>query len=154
VQRCQCGLLSGLVLTILRRDRAASCGRRSALSSQVAVHGDSEIFMLVLNVDEGDTSRLFTDDVMASSETVGLLGNVLVHNLLVELDAIHPDIAYRVIKQHVSKFEGRSRTEPSGLDRSAQAEPRCPRYRLICFWRGCSLWFGHALAVGRQSRLL
>jgi len=97
VQRCQCGLLSGLVLTILRRDRAASCGRRLALSSRVAVHGDSEMFMLVLNVDEGDTSRLFTDDVMASSETIGLLGNVLVHNLLVELDAIHPGIAHRVI---------------------------------------------------------
>ena len=63
----------------------------------MAVRGDSEMFMLVLNVDEGDTSRLFTDDVMASSETIGLLGNVLVHNLLVELDAIHPGIAQRVI---------------------------------------------------------
>jgi hypothetical protein len=34
--------------------------RRSALSSRVAVRGDGEMFMLVLNVDEGDTSQLFT----------------------------------------------------------------------------------------------
>jgi len=34
--------------------------RRSALSSRVAVCGDGEMFMLVLTVNEGDASRLFT----------------------------------------------------------------------------------------------
>lgn len=49
-----------LLLAIWGRDRAASCGRRLALSSRMAARGDGEMFVLPLDVDEGDASRLFT----------------------------------------------------------------------------------------------
>ena len=51
---------AGLVLAILGRDCAASCGRRLALSSRMAARGDGEMFVLALDVDEGEASRLFT----------------------------------------------------------------------------------------------
>lgn len=51
---------AGLLLEILDRDRAASWLTTGSVVAGLAVRGDEEKFVLVLNLDEGDTSRLFT----------------------------------------------------------------------------------------------
>lgn len=51
---------AGLVLAISGRERAASWSTIGSVVAGVAASGDGEMFVLALDVDDGDASRLFT----------------------------------------------------------------------------------------------
>ena len=50
----------GLVFVISGRDRVASWSTIDSVVAGLGARGNGEMFVLALNVDEGDTSRLFT----------------------------------------------------------------------------------------------
>ena len=51
---------AGLVFAISGRDRVASWLTISSVVAGLAARGDGEMFVLALDVDKGDTTRLFT----------------------------------------------------------------------------------------------
>ena len=51
---------AGLAHAISGHDRAASCSTIGSVFVRLAARGDSKMFVLALDVNEGDASRLFT----------------------------------------------------------------------------------------------